>query len=273
MYYKKKCHYMGIFLVIFIFLLGITGCSQYKKAIDNNSSIINQNQDILDVKIDENKKSSIIYAEDFYEAISLKDKELSEDDRLKQLLSSSQDILSRQIFVGGETNYIISWVNYLGNAGVFVVFKVEEDEKIPIFLSRVSRIVSVKLIETALDNITLVEVVTYSGSGSFSSQKVKIFSLGEEVKEVWTYESIATYPLHNIDSSGEGEKVSVYSSYLIIPSYQLTSESKYPAIYVNENTETVKIRNDKEISSLLDSNSKIFVWDQSVFKFVEKRNQ
>ncbi|MEN6316658.1 MAG: hypothetical protein ABFD25_20675 [Clostridiaceae bacterium] len=262
---------IGITLAILITLLGITAYSRYKKDIDANSSIINQKQGISDAKIDETQKSSIIYTEDFYEAISLKDKELSEDERLKQILSGSQDILSRQILVNGETNYIISWVNYLGNAGVFVVFKVEKDEKTPIFLSRVSRIVSVKLIETTLDNIALVEVVTYFGSGSFSSQKVKIFSLSEEVKEVWTYETIAAYPLHNIDSSGEGEKTSVYSSYLIIPSYQLTFESKDPAIYVNENTETVKIKNDKEISRQINSKNKVFIWDQNAFKFVEQK--
>jgi len=258
-------------LTILFILLSIPGCSQYKKDIDANGSILNQKQENSDVKIGKTKKSTIIYAEDFYEAISLKDKELSEDERLKQILSNSQDILSRQIFVNGETDYIISWVNYLSNAGVFIVFKVEEDEKTPIFLSRVSRIVSVKLIEEALDNIALVEAVAYSGSGSFSNQQVKIFSLSEEVKEVWTYETIATCPLHNIDSSGEGEKTSVYSSYLIIPSYQLTFESKYPAIYVNENTETVKIKNNKEISRQINSKNKVFIWDQNTFKFVEQK--
>lgn len=270
MYIGSIRNCVSITLAILITLLGITGCSR-KKDIDVNSRILNQKQDISDAKIDEIKKSSIIYAEDFYEAISLKDKELSEDERLKQILSNSQDILSRQILVNGETNYIISWVNYLGNAGVFIVFKVEDDRKIPIFLSRVSRIESIKLIETILDNIALVEVVTYSGTGSFSNQQVKIFSLGEEVKEVWTYETIAVYPLHNIASSNEGEITSVYSSYLIIPSYQLTFESKYPAIYVNENTETVRIKNDKEISRMLDSSNKIFIWDQNAFKFIEKK--
>lgn len=242
------------FVIAMLLLLFVTGCT-------NNQNIAEPDGDLTV------EPKNHVTKEEFIDAVR-SISSLNDNKVVQESLDMGKFQINQLLIDDEETPKNVVWANNIGYSGVFLVFDKTEGSVNPIFTQVIDeRIHSVKWISKDFMDNDLLEVVTYKGQGSNSSEWIRLYLINNNnIETIWENQKSSIN--YNFDKESQINEYSFsYTGVTYLPSFQ--SIYQFPTITVTENNQFfIENSSNKE---LVKQNfvERVFIWDKEKREFVE----
>lgn len=225
--------------------------------------------------LENTKVGTPVTQNEFFNAFTLFNSKLPEGQNInspdiQKELYETGPVLS--LTVEGDSYYMVSWID---GGRVLIFFKTDNEKKTPLYMD-IGPIKSVKLLSDRMENdIRLIEVTYFGGSGSAQRENVKIYAVnGDTITQAWDYDTFISNS-HPIEEKKLFEFVVETSSFSYLPTYYSNpayDEKEGMRILVNKTIETINTPSDdleKVVSNKKVNMQQIFIWDNNQMRFIE----